>query len=67
VKKSGATERCATHAFASPSACCFDSQALQMASTQGEQQRLPFFVYGTLCTGFLNWERFIKVLTWRSF
>ena len=34
-----------------------------MASTQGEQQRLPFFVYGTLCTGFLNWERFIKVLT----
>jgi hypothetical protein len=37
-----------------------------MASTQGEQQRLPFFVYGTLCTGFLNWERFIKVLTRRS-
>jgi hypothetical protein len=25
------------------------------------QLRLPFFVYGTLCTGFVNWEHFIKV------
>ena len=32
-----------------------------MASKGDFQQRLPFFVYGTLCTGFLNWERFIQV------
>jgi hypothetical protein len=29
---------------------------------QQPQQRLPFFVYGTLCTGFINWEHYIKVI-----
>jgi hypothetical protein len=29
---------------------------------QPSQLRLPFFVYGTLCTGFANWEHFIKVI-----
>ena len=31
------------------------------AHLQPSQLRLPFFVYGTLCTGFVNWEHFIKV------
>jgi hypothetical protein len=31
------------------------------------QQRLPFFVYGTLCSGFLNWEHFIKVTVYEVY
>ncbi len=27
-------------------------------------QQLPFFVYGTLCSGFRNWEAIIKVTLW---
>jgi hypothetical protein len=43
----------------SPSSSAATSTALHLLESE---QRLPFFVYGTLCSGFVNWEHYIKVL-----
>ncbi len=38
------------------------SEALSIAiSPLDLREQLPFFVYGTLCSGFRNWEALIKV------
>jgi hypothetical protein len=38
-----------------------DAPSTPSLAAQPLNERLPFFVYGTLCSGFGNWGRLIKV------